>query len=76
MDNRPLKFENSAMQNQLFMFRQIPADYELQSRWCCGRTRGFVPQDYWSIEIRPSLNQIDDLIEEIQVRWPKLTSVF
>lgn len=71
MDNRPLKFEEfEAMQNQVIYVSATPADYELQK--CDGvyveqiiRPTGLLDP---IIEIRPSLNQIDDLIEEIQVR--------
>tara|TARA_R110002073_G_scaffold139232_2_gene289403 strand:+ start:186698 stop:188689 length:1992 start_codon:yes stop_codon:yes gene_type:complete len=71
MDNRPLKFEEfEAIQNQVIYVSATPADYELQ------KTEGvFVEQIIRPtglldpvIEIRPSLNQIDDLIEEIQLR--------
>ena len=74
MDNRPLKFEEfEALQNQVIYVSATPADYELQ------KTEGlFVEQVIRPtglldpiIEIRPSLNQIDDLIEEIQVRVEK-----
>jgi excinuclease ABC subunit B len=64
MDNRPLKFEEfEAMQNQVIYVSATPADYELQK--CDGV---YVEQLDPIIEIRPSLNQIDDLIEEIQTR--------
>jgi excinuclease ABC subunit B len=71
MDNRPLKFDEfEAMQNQVIYVSATPADYELQ------KTDGLVIEQVIRptglldpiIEIRPSLNQIDDLIEEIQVR--------
>ncbi|URC14904.1 excinuclease ABC subunit UvrB [Flavobacterium sp. B183] len=71
MDNRPLKFEEfEAMQNQVIYVSATPADYELQ------KTDGVYVEQIIRptglldpiIEIRPSLNQIDDLIEEIQVR--------
>jgi excinuclease ABC subunit B len=71
MDNRPLKFEEfEAMQNQVIYVSATPADYELQ------KTDGVVVEQVIRptglldpvIEIRPSLNQIDDLIEEIQAR--------
>ncbi|MFE3848724.1 excinuclease ABC subunit UvrB [Flavobacterium sp. LB3P45] len=71
MDNRPLKFDEfEAMQNQVIYVSATPADYELQ------KTEGVVVEQLIRptglldpiIEIRPSLNQIDDLIEEIQVR--------
>ena len=71
MDNRPLKFEEfEAIQNQVIYVSATPADYELQK--CDGvyveqiiRPTGLLDP---IIEIRPSLNQIDDLIEEIQTR--------
>ncbi|MGY8886820.1 MAG: excinuclease ABC subunit UvrB [Flavobacteriales bacterium] len=71
MDNRPLKFEEfEAIQNQVIYVSATPADYELE------KTDGvFVEQIIRPtglldppIEIRPSLNQIDDLIEEIHLR--------
>ncbi|WP_445748306.1 excinuclease ABC subunit UvrB [Polaribacter sp.] len=74
MDNRPLKFEEfEALQNQTIFVSATPADYELQ------KTEGiFVEQVIRPtglldpiIEIRPSINQIDDLIEEIQLRVEK-----
>ena len=71
MDNRPLKFEEfESMQNQVIYVSATPADYELQK--CDGvyieqiiRPTGLLDP---VIEVRPSLNQIDDLIEEIQLR--------
>ncbi len=71
MDNRPLKFEEfEAIQNQVIYISATPADYELQ------KTEGvFVEQVIRptglldpEIEVRPSLNQIDNLIEEIHQR--------
>ena len=71
MDNRPLKFDEfESMQNQVIYVSATPADYELQ------KTEGVVVEQLIRptglldpiIEIRPSLNQIDDLIEEIQIR--------
>ena len=71
MDNRPLKFEEfESMQNQVIYVSATPADYELQ------KTDGVVIEQVIRptglldpiIEVRPSLNQIDDLIEEIQLR--------
>ena len=71
MDNRPLKFEEfEALQNQVLYISATPADYELQK--CEGvyteqiiRPTGLLDP---IIEVRPSLNQIDDLVEEIQKR--------
>lgn len=74
MDNRPLKFEEfEALQNQVIYVSATPADYELQ------KTEGIYVEQLIRptglldpiIEIRPSLNQIDDLIEEIHVRAEK-----
>lgn len=71
MDNRPLKFEEfESLQHQVIYVSATPADYELQK--CEGvyveqviRPTGLLDP---IIEIRPSQNQIDDLIEEIQQR--------
>ena len=74
MDNRPLKFEEfEGLQNQVLYVSATPADYELK------KTEGvFVEQIIRPtglldpiIEVRPSLNQIDDLIEEIHQRIEK-----
>jgi len=74
MDNRPLKFEEfEAIQNQVIYVSATPADYELQ------KTDGIYVEQVIRptglldpvIEVRPSLNQIDDLIEEIQLRVEK-----
>ncbi len=74
MDNRPLKAEEfEAMQNQVIYVSATPADYELQ------KTDGVYVEQVIRptglidpvIEVRPSLNQIDDLIEEIQIRVEK-----
>jgi excinuclease ABC subunit B len=74
MDNRPLKFEEfELVQNQTIYVSATPADYELQ------KTEGvFIEQVIRPtglldpiIEVRPSLNQIDDLIEEIHIRVEK-----
>ncbi|HMQ44488.1 MAG TPA: excinuclease ABC subunit UvrB, partial [Mariniflexile sp.] len=74
MDNRPLKFDEfEAIQNQVIFVSATPADYELK------KTDGVYVEQVIrptglldpEIEIRPSLNQIDDLIEEIQQRVEK-----
>ena len=71
MDNRPLKFEEfEALQNQVIYVSATPADYELQKSDGIYveqiiRPTGLLDPE---IEVRPSLNQIDDLIEEIQIR--------
>lgn len=74
MDNRPLKFEEfEALQNQVIYVSATPADYELAL--CDGvyteqiiRPTGLLDP---VIEVRPSKNQIDDLMEEIQIRVEK-----
>ena len=71
VDNRPLKFEEfESLVKQTIYVSATPADYELN------RSEGiFVEQIIRPtglldpiIEVRPSLNQIDDLLEEIQLR--------
>lgn len=71
MDNRPLKFEEfEGMQNQVVYVSATPADYELE------RTGGeYIEQIIRPtglldpiIEVRPTENQIDDLMEEIHKR--------
>jgi len=71
MDNRPLKFEEfEALQNQVIYVSATPADYELQKSDGIYVEQIIRPTGLLDpvIEVRPSLNQIDDLIEEIQVR--------
>lgn len=71
MDNRPLKFEEfEALQNQVIYVSATPADYELQKSEGIYVEQVIRPTGLLDpiIEIRPSLNQIDDLIEEIQLR--------
>ena len=71
VDNRPLKFEEfEALVKQTIYVSATPADYELNR--CEGvlveqiiRPTGLLDP---IIEVRPSLNQIDDLLEEIQLR--------
>ncbi|WP_196888394.1 excinuclease ABC subunit UvrB [Aureivirga sp. CE67] len=74
MDNRPLKFDEFEMiQNQVVYVTATPADYELE------KTEGIYVEQVIRptglldpiIEVRPSLNQIDDLMEEIQTRVEK-----
>ena len=71
IDNRPLKFnEFEALTPQTIYVSATPADYELE------KSEGVVIEQIIRptglldpiIEVRPSLNQIDDLLEEIQVR--------
>ena len=70
MDNRPLKFEEfESLQNQVMYVSATPADYEMK------KTEGVYVEQIIRptglldplIEVRPSKNQIDDLIEEIQL---------
>ena len=68
MDNRPLKFEEwEALQNQVIYVSATPADYELQKSEGTYVEQIIRPTGLLDpvIEVRPSLNQIDDLIEEI-----------
>ena len=71
MDNRPLRYEEfETLQNQVIYVSATPADYELE------QTEGVYVEQIIRptglldpiIEVRPSQNQIDDLVEEIQVR--------
>ncbi len=74
MDNRPLKFEEFEMlQNQVINVSATPADYELQKSEGVYIEQVIRPTGLLDpvIEVRPSLNQIDDLIEEIQLRIDK-----
>ncbi len=69
MDNRPLKFDEwEMMQNQVIYVSATPADYELTK--CEGvvvdqvvRPTGLLDPP---IEIRPTKNQVDNLLEEIR----------
>jgi excinuclease ABC subunit B len=74
MDNRPLKFEEwERMINQIIFVSATPADYELK------QSEGVVVEQVIrptglldpQIEIRPSANQVDDLLEEIQITVKK-----
>lgn len=73
-DNRPLKFEEFETLNpQTIYVSATPADYEL------AKSEGIIIDQLIRptglldpiIDVRPSLNQIDDLLEEIQVRVEK-----
>ena len=74
LDNRPLKYEEfEQVQNQVIYLSATPSDYEML------KTEGIYVEQIIRptglldpmIEIRPSNNQIDDLIDEIQVRVEK-----
>jgi excinuclease ABC subunit B len=71
MDNRPLKFQEfEELVGQTIFVSATPADYEIR------RTDGVVVEQIIrptglldpEIEVRPSINQIDDLLEEIHKR--------
>ncbi len=71
MDNRPLNFpEFETLINQVVFVSATPGDYELE------KTGGLIVEQLIRptglldppIEVRPSLNQIDDLLEEINER--------
>ena len=70
-DNRPLRFEEfQAMTNQVIYVSATPADYELQEAEGVVveqiiRPTGLLDPE---IEVRPSENQIDDLLDEILTR--------
>lgn len=71
MDNRPLKFEEfESMQNQVVYVSATPADYELNKSEGIYVEQIIRPTGLLDpiIEVRPSKDQIDDLIEEIQQR--------
>jgi len=70
MDNRPLKFDEfEGLQNQVIYVSATPADFELQ------KSNGVVVEQVIrptglldpQIEIRPVLNQVDDLLDEINI---------
>ena len=70
-DNRPLKFDEfEALTGQTVYVSATPADYELQ------KSEGLVVEQVVRptglldppIEVRPTLNQVDDLVEEIRKR--------
>lgn len=74
MDNRPLKFEEfESMYSQVIYVSATPADYELQ------QSQGVVVEQLIRptglldplIEVKPSLNQMDDLLDEIEQRIQK-----
>ncbi len=74
LDNRPLTFDEfEQLQNQVIFVSATPSDYELK------RSEGVVVEQVVrptglldpEIEVRPTVNQIDDLLEEIQKRVEK-----
>jgi len=68
MDNRPLKFEEfKSMVNQVIYVSATPADYELKESEGVVVEQMIRPTGLLDplIEVRPSLNQVDDLLDEI-----------
>jgi len=74
MDNRPLKFEEfEAVTGQTIYVSATPADYELEKSQGIYVEQVIRPTGLLDpqIEVRPSQNQIDNLIEEIHLRIEK-----
>ena len=74
LDNRPLKFEEfETLQNQTIYASATPADYELEKSGGVIIEQLIRPTGLLDpvIDVRPTLNQIDDLIEEINNRTSK-----
>lgn len=74
LDNRPLKFdEYTQMTNQTIYVSATPAEYELQQSGGIVVEQVIRPTGLLDpiIEVRPSHNQIDDLLDEIQQRIEK-----
>jgi excinuclease ABC subunit B len=72
LDNRPLKFDEfEAMMNQVIFVSATPADYELK------KSEGILVEQLIrptglldpEIEVRPTQNQIDDLLDEVHKRF-------
>jgi excinuclease ABC subunit B len=73
-DNRPLQFnEFESLIHQVIFVSATPADYELQKSGGVVVEQVVRPTGLLDpiIDVRPSLNQIDDLMEEIVVRTQK-----
>ncbi|MFN3916224.1 MAG: excinuclease ABC subunit UvrB [Flavobacteriales bacterium] len=69
LDNRPLKFEEfMALKNQIIYVSATPADFELEMSEGVVVEQVIRPTGLLDpiIEIKPSLNQVDDLLEEVQ----------
>ena len=74
MDNRPLKFEEfENINNQFIYVSATPSDYELEQSGGVVAEQVIRPTGLLdpNIDVRPSLNQIDDLLEEIKLRVDK-----
>ena len=74
MDNRPLKFEEwEALRNQAIYVSATPADYEIRESEGVIVEQVIRPTGLLDpiIEVRPTQNQVDDLMEEVAVRIEK-----
>ena len=74
LDNRPLKFEEfQEMTNQVIYVSATPDDYELRESGGVIVEQLIRPTGLLDpiIEVRPSMNQVDDLMEEIELRTRK-----
>ena len=74
IDNRPLKFEEfENINNQFIYVSATPANYELEQSGGVVAEQVIRPTGLLDpkIDVRPSLNQIDDLLEEIKLRVDK-----
>ncbi len=74
MDNRPLKFEEwEALRNQAIYVSATPADYEIRESEGVIVEQVIRPTGLLDpvIEVRPTQNQVDDLMEEVAIRVEK-----
>lgn len=74
LDNRPLKFEEfEGLLNQVIYVSATPGDYELQQSEGVFVEQVIRPTGLLDpvVEVRPSMNQIDDLLDEIEKRVKK-----
>ena len=74
MDNRPLKFDEfETINNQFIYVSATPADFELEQSGGVVAEQVIRPTGLLDpiIDVRPSLNQIDDLLEEIKLKIDK-----
>ena len=74
IDNRPLKFEEfEVLMGQTVFVSATPADYELEASGGVIVEQVIRPTGLLDplIEVRPCINQVDDLLEEIQIRIEK-----
>ncbi|TNF23857.1 MAG: excinuclease ABC subunit UvrB, partial [Bacteroidetes bacterium] len=69
MDNRPLKFDEfENLTNQIIYVSATPADYELEKSGGVFAEQVIRPTGLLDpvIEVRPSVNQVDDLLDEVE----------